>query len=77
LRKFPKDYKLLTISIANTKKNWVAAVTTNTKSSFKGVGKWGSREVGKWGNGEMGEWGISTIAFPVRKRYTIDVEKLN
>jgi len=56
LRKFPKDYKLLTISIANTKKNWVAAVTTNTKSSFKGVGKWGSREVGKWGNGEMGKW---------------------
>jgi hypothetical protein len=38
---------LLTISIANTKKNWVAAVTTNTKSSFKGVGKWGSGEMGK------------------------------
>ncbi|WP_170915477.1 hypothetical protein RVR34_08690 [Microcystis aeruginosa FBCC-A68] len=51
---------MLTISIANTKKNWVAAVTTNTKSCFKGVGKWGSGEVGKWGNGEMGEWGIST-----------------
>jgi hypothetical protein len=48
---------LLTISITNTKKNWVAAVTGNTKSCFKGVGKWGSGEVGKWGNGEMGEWG--------------------
>jgi len=30
---------LLTISITNTKKNWVAAVTGNTKSCFKGMGR--------------------------------------
>jgi hypothetical protein len=28
--------------LTNTKKNWVAAVTGNTKSCFKGMGKWGS-----------------------------------
>jgi len=56
LRKFPKDYKLLTISIANTKKNWEAAVTGNTKSCFKGMGKWveGSREKGV-ASGETGK----------------------
>jgi hypothetical protein len=56
LRNFPEDYKLPTISITNTKKNWVAAVTGNTKSCFKGVGKWGSGEMGKWGNGGMGNF---------------------
>jgi hypothetical protein len=56
LRKFPKDYKLLTISITNAKKNWVAAVTGNTKSRFKGMGKWGegSREKGV-ASGETGK----------------------
>ncbi|AKV69805.1 hypothetical protein VL20_4928 [Microcystis panniformis FACHB-1757] len=30
----------------NTKKNWVAAVTGNTKSCLKGMGKWGTKEKG-------------------------------
>jgi len=29
----------------------------NTKSSLKGIGKWGSGGLGKWGIGEVGKWG--------------------